>query len=185
MFEVFVIDPPWPKRKGGIRKVRPNQGRQLDYPTMAVSEIFVLLDERILSQAASPHCVFLWAIDEFLIDSEIEMDRRGYKRHARIIWDKCNGVAPAFTVRYAHEYMVWFYKPRLPPIAESSRGKICTVMREPAREHSRKPNCAYEAISKWYPNARKLDVFSREPRKGWSQWGDQTTHFIQPMAIQE
>lgn len=28
-WDVAMIDPPWPKLKGGLRKQRPNQGRRL------------------------------------------------------------------------------------------------------------------------------------------------------------
>lgn len=34
MYDILVIDPPWKKKKGGIRKARPNQDRELDYQTM-------------------------------------------------------------------------------------------------------------------------------------------------------
>ena len=48
---VFVIDPPWNRKKGGLRKVRKRQGRALDYPTMSVPAIFSLLDREIFPLA--------------------------------------------------------------------------------------------------------------------------------------
>src|SRR4051812_25378993 len=117
----FMVDPPWPKRKGGRRAVRPQQGRDLNYPTMPVTEIFDLLDQQVLVQGAPIHNIWLWAIDQFLHVAEEEMGRRGYRLHARMIWDKGNGVAPAFTVRYSHEYLLWFYKPSLLPIDSGKR----------------------------------------------------------------
>lgn len=173
----FMIDPPWPKRKGGLRSVRPNQGRELDYSTMSVDSIFTLLDEKILITAAETHNVYLWTIDSFLEAAESAMKERGYKRHARIIWDKQNGVAPAFTIRYTHEYLIWFYKPKLLPVDSAMRGKLTTVIRETGREHSRKPDSAYAYIEKLYPNDTYMDVFSREKREGWLQFGDECTKF--------
>lgn len=173
----FVIDPPWPKRKGGLRTVRPNQGRNLDYPTMGVPEIFALLDSEIFTQASTPHNVFLWNIDQFLIKGEQEMTTRGYRRHARFVWDKDNGVAPCFTVRYTHEYLVWYYKPNLLPVTLGMRGKATTIIQEKAREHSRKPDLAYRMIQQFYPDASRMDVFSREPREGWLQWGNECKKF--------
>ena len=177
LWDVAMIDPPWPKRKGGKRAVRPNQGRALDYPTMSVEEIFALLDTEVFCHGADTHTVFLWGVDEYLHAGEAQMEQRGYRRHARLIWDKCNGVAPAFSVRYAHEYLAWYYKPNFMPVSVESRGKLTTVIREAAREHSRKPESAYAAIAAWYPSARKADIFSREPREGWMQYGNQTQHF--------
>ena len=176
-FDVLMIDPPWAKKKGGRRTTRPAQGRDLDYSTLGVDDIFQLLDAQVFPQAAEQHTVFLWGVDEFLHAGELAMEQRGYRRHARLVWDKCNGVAPAFSVRYAHEYLTWFYKPKFSPVSTASRGKLMTVLREPAREHSRKPDSAYAAVDFWFPDARKLDVFSRESRPGWAQWGNQTDHF--------
>lgn len=176
-WDVLVIDPPWPKRKGGLRTARPNQERELSYPTLSVAAIFVLLDIDVLSQASQTHCVFMWTVDQFLADAESAMYARGYKRHARIIWDKGNGVAPAFTIRYTHEYLIWFYKPKLLPVDTGARGKQGTVIRAGNREHSRKPDEAYKYVEFLYPQATKVDVFSREPREGWEQWGNECDKF--------
>jgi len=105
------------------------------------------------------------------------MEERGYKRHARFVWDKGNGVSPAFTVRYSHEYLTWFYKPKLLTIDPSQRGKHTTVIREHRRQHSRKPDAAYRLIDSLYPTGKRMDVFSREQREGWAQWGNDTAHF--------
>lgn len=173
----LVIDPPWPKKKGGLRKVTPNQTRELPYQTMPVRDIFSLLDAEVFPKAADQHNVWLWTVDEFLLPAECEMEMRGYKRHARIVWDKGNGVAPAFTVRYTHEYLLWYYKPKLLPIALHERGKLGTVIRAPSREHSRKPDEAYDMVARLYPESSRMDVFSRERRPGWLQWGNQTEFF--------
>lgn len=173
----FVIDPPWPKRKGGKRAARPAQGRDLDYPTMPVEEIFTLLDEQVFPLAAATHNVWLWTIDQFLVAAERSMIDRGYRLHARIIWDKGNGIAPAFTLRYSHEYLLWFYKPSLVPIDPAQRGKFTTVIRAKGREHSRKPDQAYQLVRALYPRSACMDVFSREVREGWRQFGNQTRHF--------
>jgi N6-adenosine-specific RNA methylase IME4 len=41
------------------------------------------------------------------------------------------------------------------------------------REHSRKPEQVYEAIEAMYPNLPRLELFARNPREGWKQWGNQ------------
>lgn len=173
---VLMIDPPWPQKKGGKRSARPNQGRNLDYDTMSVLEIFELLDQKFDLDTA-PHTVFLWCIDKFLPAGELAMLERGYRLHARLIWDKCNGIAPAFTVRFSHEYLLWYYKSPMPPIAREAQGKFLTVIREPARQHSRKPDAAYEMVKAFYPEDELIDIFSRENRPGWQTWGHQTGYF--------
>ena len=118
-----------------------------------------------------------YSCDRFLLECENEMEKRGYKRHCRMIWNKLNGVAPAFTVRYSHEYLIWFYRKRLPPIAGEQRGKFMTVFAERSRQHSRKPDFCYRMIDALYPSCGKMDVFSRERRHGWRQFGNQTDYF--------
>lgn len=177
MYDILIIDPPWKKKKGGLRKSRPNQGRELDYSTMDTKSIFELLDNDVFCLANKQHVVFMWTIEEFLIDCDAEMEKRGYKRHVRMIWNKTNGIAPAFTIRYAHEYLIWYYKPKLLKIADEQRGKHLSIFTEQARQHSRKPNIAYSLINALYPDSSKIDVFSREKREGFDQWGDQINFF--------
>ena len=177
MYDILIIDPPWKKGKGGLRKARPNQGREFDYSTMDIKSIFELLDNKIFPLANKQHIVFMWTIEQFLTDCDNEMLKRKYKRHVRMIWNKTNGIAPAFTIRYAHEYLIWYYKPKLLKIAKSQRGKYLSIFTEKARQHSRKPNVAYNMINNLYPTCSKIDIFSREKRIDFDQWGNQIDFF--------
>lgn len=172
-YEIIYTDPPWPQQKGGIRQCRPNQGKALDYPTMGLPEIEDL-HARVLADAAERHNVFLWSIDKYLFDAESMMRRLGYTLHARLVWDKENGVAPAFTVRFSHEYLLWFYKKghMLMPCRET-RGKYATVLRERSERHSQKPQCAYEMLENMFPGARRIELFARRRRPGWDCWGNE------------
>lgn len=177
-YQVMMIDPPWPKRKGGLRKSRPNQGRKLDYATMSLEAIESCLRTEILPLAdPQGHTLFVWAIDQFLHEAEQMMARMGYREHARLIWDKQNGVAPAFSIRYTHEYLLWFYAPKFQPVCLEMRGKFGTVFQGKQSEHSRKPDEAYDIVGALFPSAEKLDVFSREYRQGWDAWGDECGKF--------
>lgn len=163
---VAMIDPPWPQRKGGLRKVRPNQNRSLDYPTMDVYRCLETV-ESFLDKAS---IVFIWTIDKFLHDTEVAMFAQGFTQHARLIWNKTNGVAPAFTVRFSHEYLLWFYKKPMLPINKDVRGKFTTVFEEKATTHSTKPNVAYEMIEALYPDCELWDIYARRNRNGWRIW---------------
>ncbi len=57
-YRVLVVDPPWNQRKTGKRKVRPNQGTQLDYPTMTKD---ALVDLPIRRWADKQAFLWLWA----------------------------------------------------------------------------------------------------------------------------
>ena len=172
-YEIIYADPPWPQKKGNLRKSRPNQGKELDYHTMSVTDCFTTMDP-FFAQTMEKHNVFLWAIDKYLHETEAEMVKRGYKLHARMIWDKGNGIAPAFTVRFSHEYLLWFYQPgRMFKPRPECHGKYTTVLREPATTHSTKPQCAYEMLGDMFPDAKKIELFARNTRPGWASWCDE------------
>lgn len=172
-FEIIYSDPPWPQKKGNLRKCRPNQGKDLDYNTETIEKCFQLQDE-FFDQASEKHNVFIWTIDKFLHETEKEMEKRGYVLHARFIWDKENGVAPAFTVRFSHEYLLWFYKKgKMLKPAKECQGKYTTVLREQATKHSKKPKCAYKMLEDMFPTAKKIELFARKRRKGWESWGNE------------
>jgi N6-adenosine-specific RNA methylase IME4 len=164
-YHIIYADPPWKQTKGGIRKCRPNQDKNLDYQTMSLNEI-----DKVLHKLSAP-MLFVWTIDKFLHKTEEMLS--DYKLHARFIWDKENGVAPAFTVRYSHEYLLWFYKSPMLTIAKEMRGKYTTVLREKSTKHSKKPLIAYEMIENLYPNTNKIELFARNKREGWDVWGNE------------
>lgn len=172
-FDIIYTDPPWPQNKGGLRQARPNQTEKLDYKTMSLEDIFELHKKVMLNNSEEVHTVFMWSIDKFLIETCIEMEKLGYKLHARIIWNKTNGVAPAFTIRYSHEYLLWFYKPKMIPIEISQRGKWTTVLEEKATAHSKKPEIAYKFIESLYPSQAKFEMYARNTRLGWDSWGNE------------
>jgi N6-adenosine-specific RNA methylase IME4 len=173
MFDIVYADPPWRQTKGGHRQCRPQQGTALDYGTLSIERITAILRE------CPSQTLFLWAIDKFLPAAEDIGRDLGFKLHARIIWDKMNGIAPAFTVRFSHEYLLWLYKSPMPKIDPSSRGKHTTVMREKSVRHSQKPDCAYRFIESLYPAASKIELFARTKREGWDCWGDQVDSTVQ------
>lgn len=94
-YQIIYSDPPWNQKKGNLRKCRPNQTRELDYPVMSPTEC-IEIQEQFFNNADEQHNIFMWTIDKYLHLTESEMEKRGYKLHARIIWDKGNGVAPCF-----------------------------------------------------------------------------------------
>lgn len=173
-YAVVYSDPPWQQEKGNLRKCRPNQGKELDYSTMSLDEIKTLHKDFLQNNTAEIHNVFMWAIDKFLPETEKFMADLGYTLHARMVWDKENGVAPAFTVRFSHEYLLWFYKKgkMLKPTKET-RGKYTTVLRERSTVHSKKPVCAYQMLEDMFPYAQKIELFARNKRTGWDCWGNE------------
>lgn len=57
---------------------------------------------------------------------------------------------------------------------KDKRGAFSTVLRENSkRHHSQKPECAYQMLETFFPQAKKLELFARAERDGWDQWGNE------------
>ncbi len=54
---------------------------------------------------------------------------------------------------------------------------VRSVIIAPAREHSRKPEKAYEEAERLFGDVPKLDLFSRQERPGWDSFGNETSKF--------
>lgn len=148
----------------------------MPYTVVPWDALWTMLDDAVFVHAVGHHALFLWTLEQYLVDTEIELTRRGYKRTHRIIWDKVDG--PYIGVaRRTHEYLLWYCKPSLLPIAVDKRGHFPTVIRASQRQHSRKPEAAYGMVNALYPDAKKLDAFSREYRVGWDAFGNDIDHF--------
>ena len=174
-YAIVYTDPPWEQAKGGKKAVRPNSsGKPLDYHTMPLADIEEFHERFLQEHTEEKHNVFMWCIDKYLPAAEAFVARLGYKLHARIIWDKLNGPAPAFTVRFQTEYLLWFYKPgKIVMPRKERRGKYSTIIREGSTIHSKKPRAAYEMLEDMFPDASKIELFARNTRDGWDGFGDE------------
>lgn len=174
-YGIIYSDPPWQQGRGGRKAARPKStGEPVPYQTMSVGEILSMHNDILGRLTEEKHNVFLWTIDKYLPEAERMMEMLGYQLHARIIWDKINGPAAAYTLRFSHEYLLWFFKKgKILMPDKDRRGAFPTVMREASRRHSQKPECAYEMIESMFPDAKKLELFARETRHGWDCWGNE------------
>jgi len=174
-YKVAMIDPPWPKSMASFRKKRSSLSASLPYKTMKIEEVWALMDDKILPMMDNNSNIFIWTVEQHL---QATLNRfECMKKHCTLVWDKGNGFPAAFTVRYSHEYLIWYFKGKFSGISSERRGKDSTVITESSREHSRKPDAAYKLIESWFPSDSKIDVFSRQKRDGWDQFGDQCEFF--------
>jgi len=175
-YGLILADPPWRQQKGqGKKRHSGHAGEPLDYPTLSLDEIKEHLRQAtaLCNGGGTGNILFLWTIDKYLFDAQRIAEELGYKLHARMIWDKVNGIPAAYTIRYGHEYLLYMYKGKLQPVATEERGKIHSVFREQVRRHSQKPEISYEIVRRLYPNLRKLELYARYEHEGFDIWGNE------------
>ena len=175
-YSLIIADPPWQIRKGNKLKTRPNSaGKPLDYPTLTLDEIqnHLLI---ALSHTTDNAIVFLWTIDSYL-DKALQMIKNlGLRKHIVMIWDKNQGMAPAFSVRFVHEYLIYAYKGKFQRPAKEAQGKYGSVFHAIQNgKHSQKPEIAFEIIEALYPNYKnkRLEMYARSERDGWDSFGNE------------
>lgn len=143
---------------------------QAQYETMTWDEIFALP----VADLARDHCLlWLWGTWPTLPDGLNAMRRWGFEYVTGGAWDK---------VRWGNGYVV---RSLCEPFLIGKRGaplvdgrSIPNLIRETRREHSRKPERAYELAEKMMPQAsRRADLFSRQSRQNWETWGNEKTLF--------
>lgn len=174
-YDIVYSDPPWQQTTGGKKKARPNSsGKPLNYPTMSLQDIKELHKNVFDNLTNKKHNVFMWTTEKFLHQTENFMSELGYKLHIRFVWSKGRGQSPAFTVRFTHEYLLWFYKSGdiILPIKEK-QGKYSSVIFASSRKHSQKPTIVYEMLESMFPNTKRIELFARNHRENWDCWGNE------------
>lgn len=164
-YDVIVVDPPWPMKKTGKRKSRPNQGVDLDYPTMGVNRIKAL---PVRALAADSAVLFLWTTHGFLKVAFDVMLSWGFRYQRCLTWDKKNGMCLG-GFHHRTEFCLFGYCGTFDSFPK--RKAIPTVFSEKSNGHSVKPDVFYELVAPI--GLRRIDVFARKERAGWTVWGDE------------
>jgi N6-adenosine-specific RNA methylase IME4 len=169
--DVVVIDPPWPVQKID-RDVRPNQDA-LDYPTMSEDEIRAFWLRNIADKLVDNCHVFCWTTQRFLPATLRLIEAWSLKYVLVMGWLKPGGFQPVGLPQYNLEHIVYARKGT--PVFIDTKNFNCGFA-APRREHSRKPEIFYDTIRRVTGGSR-IDVFSREQRKGFLQYGNEPRRF--------
>jgi N6-adenosine-specific RNA methylase IME4 len=157
-YPVIVLDPPWPL--AGV-----------PYPTMPLEEIAALPLPDLLTEDA---VVWLWTTNGFLEHvSAIATERWGLVKRQIVTWDKERPGRPTPWLTGQTEHCILLSRGK--PLFEA--GNATTLIRERARENSRKPEAFYALVKKTCPARPKLEMFARERREGFEPWGAEIDFF--------
>ena len=163
VYEVIAMDPPWA------------YGREYDPETSRVAAPYPEMTQAQLLELTPPFAqdcaLFLWTTHAFIFDAKELLDKWGFEYKATIVWDK-ERLGMGQWLRMQCEFCLVGIKG-----ARNWTNTTWTdVIREPRREHSRKPDKFYEMVES-ITTGRRLEFFSREQRKGWATYGNDTEKF--------
>ncbi|MGH2513999.1 MAG: MT-A70 family methyltransferase [Candidatus Limnocylindrales bacterium] len=168
-FNVLLADPPWQYdfAETDNRKIE-NQ-----YPTLDVVEIAAYRDSAgvaIQSVIAEDAVLFLWATSPKLREALTVMDGWGFEYVTQAVWVK-DKIGMGYWFRQQHETILVGRRGNVSPPGQDLRRS--SVLNAPRRQHSAKPDEAYQRIEEMFPDGVRLEVFAREQRDGWSVFGNQ------------
>ncbi|MBY0296400.1 MAG: DNA methyltransferase [Methylobacterium sp.] len=175
-FDVIMIDPPWSFEnwsEGGNGK-----NAKAQYDCMPIEEIAALPVGHL---ARGDAWLWLWATYPMLPDALHVMKRWGFAYVTGGPWVKRGAsgklaMGPGYVLRGNAEAFLLGKHGRPRTFSRSIRN----VIEAPRREHSRKPDEAYETAERLFGPARRADVFSRQSRPGWEAWGREAGRFDEP-----
>jgi N6-adenosine-specific RNA methylase IME4 len=169
-YGMIVADPPW-TYKNYSRKGE-HKGAAAQYSCLSLEDIKALP----VGQLAAPNAILvLWATNPLLNQSFEVMKAWGFTFKTAGHWVKKTrngklGFGTGYIVRAAGEPFL------IGTIGAPKTSRSCrSVIEGPVREHSRKPDEAYAWAEKLLPDVRRLDLFARQERPGWTAWATRPT----------
>ncbi|MDD5534058.1 MAG: MT-A70 family methyltransferase, partial [Syntrophales bacterium] len=162
-YAVILADPPWQYKNSGF-----NESAESQYQTMSTEDICAMAG--IVNGFSTPETViFMWATNPLLPDALKVMAAWGYEYKTNMAWIKDQGRGRGWFLKSKHELILIGTRANTPhpkerpdSCFEADRGPV----------HSRKPQAIYDIIESMYDGA-KLEMFCREPHKGWVSHGNE------------
>jgi N6-adenosine-specific RNA methylase IME4 len=176
-FDLIVADPPWSFDNFSAKGEAKNAKAQYDCTPL---DWIKSLPVQIL--AADDCLCFLWATNPMLPDAMQVLDAWGFTFKTAGHWVKRTkhgkiAFGTGYILRCAGEPFLIGTRGQ-PKTTRSTR----SVIEGPIREHSRKPDEAFAAAEKLMPDAKRVELFSRQQRAGWTVWGNQVDKFQEDAA---
>jgi N6-adenosine-specific RNA methylase IME4 len=169
-YSTIVIDPPWPMEKIE-RDVRQKQVA-FEYPTMTEDQLKDF--GSVVNGMAHDEChLFMWTTQKYLPLALELLDVWGFRYVLTMVWHKSGGFQPVGLPQYNCEFVLYARRGS-PKFADTKAFNCC--FEAPRREHSRKPDEFYDLVRRVTDGSR-IDVFSRERRGGFDQYGNEADKF--------
>lgn len=177
-FSTVLADPPW-QFQNRTGKVAPEHKRLNRYGTMTLDEIKALPVSSVCAETAH---LYLWVPNALLPEGLAVLAAWGFQYKSNIVWHKVrkdggpDGRGVGFYFRNVTELLLFGVRGKNARTLAPGRSQV-NIMCTRKREHSRKPDEAYELIERCSPGPF-MEMFARGTRSGWSAWGNQAEEYF-------
>lgn len=163
-YRVIYADPPWRYEHARTE----NRAIENKYPTMTLDEIKAL---PICQISEDDSIIFLWATSPKLVEAMEVLTTWGFTYRTMAVWDK-EIMGMGYYFRQQHEVLLVATRGDMP--APPPDARPVSVVIEKRGNHSTKPEIFRKYIEAMYPAFDRVELFCREPAKGWDVWGNQS-----------
>jgi N6-adenosine-specific RNA methylase IME4 len=176
-FSTVLADPPW-QFQNRTGKMAPEHKRLNRYATMGLDEIVELPVNAVTADTAH---LYLWVPNALLPEGLRVLDAWGFSYKSNIVWHKVrkdggpDGRGVGFYFRNTTELILFGVKGKNARTLAPGRSQV-NILRTMKREHSRKPDEAYDLIESCSPGPF-LELFARGTRANWVSWGSQADEY--------
>ena len=177
-YEIIYADPPWPYNSRCTHsKTRFGGGVHGQYQVMSELDILAI-GQYLLPLCAKNSVLFMWATMPRLPLAIQAINAWGFRYATNgFTWIKTNPKAgtpftgPGFYTASNAELCLIGVRGKVAPI----RKLVSSIVIEPRREHSRKPDVVRERIVEVFGDRPRLELFCRFPAPGWDAVGNGVT----------
>lgn len=171
-YAIIYADPPWKYGGDGGKKWRPASEY---YPTMSFKELKDL-GPVVKNISEDDSLLFMWAVSSELKRCIEVGESWGFKYiTVAFVWYKERANVGNYTMSGC-ELCLLFKRGKIPKDRVRNPGQK-QFFSAPVSVHSKKPIEIAERISKMYPESRKIELFARDSKPGYDNWGDETDKF--------
>lgn len=163
---LVLADPPW------RYEFSETDNRQIEnqYPSAGVEDIIRHFSSQQMPPVREDCVLFMWATAPKLREALEVMEGWGFTYKTHGIWDK-QKIGMGYWFRGQHELLLVGTRGEVSPPPSDVR--VSSVFSEERGEHSEKPQCVYEWIERAFPGSKKLEMYARSQRAGWSTFGNE------------
>jgi N6-adenosine-specific RNA methylase IME4 len=177
-FGTILCDPPW-RFTNRTGKSAPEHKRLARYDTMDLADIMALPVQSIAAPTAH---LYLWCPNALLHEGLHVMEAFGFTYKTVITWHKIrkdggpDGRGVGFYFRGVTEQLLFGVRGKNARTLKPGRTQV-NYLATRKREHSRKPDEAYDIIEACSPGPF-IELFARHARQGWASMGDESTNSL-------
>ncbi len=176
--KVAIVDPPWSFKTRSDK----GKGRNPKYDVMSFEDMRAL-GPAVRQIMEKQSVLLMWSTAPHLKDAMALLATWGFEYKSYMVWKK-KKTATGYWSRSNCEIVLIGTRgqPGAPKRGTQSPSVFSGKPLE--KRHSSKPDFLHKWVEKHYPDARKLELFARRERKGWTTVGSDLGTLITPLGIQ-